>query len=93
MAYLHHSKYCPPVPRLERLKHRVLRASRGGQPQQGGGLAQLQDEQGSDASLSREVAAFLCRRFLFSYLSSAENNAFVTSNKTSQLLIGADSTP
>ena len=82
MAYLHHSKYCPPVPRLERLKHRVLRASRGGQPQQGGGLAQLQDEQGSDAGLSQEVAS-LCRRFLLSYFSTTENNAFMTSNKTS----------
>ena len=82
MAYLHPSKYFPPVPGLERLKHRVLRASRGGQPQQGGGLAQLQDEQGSDAGLSQEVAS-LCRRFLLSYFSTTENNAFMTSNKTS----------
>ena len=83
MAYLHPSKYFPPVPGLERLKHRVLRARRGSQPQQGGGLAQLQDEQGSDAGLSQEVASSLCRRFLLSYFSTTENNAFMTSNKTS----------
>ena len=74
------------MPRLERLEHRVLRESRCCQLEQGRGLAQLQDEQGSDAGISQEVAEIV----LFSYFSTTENNAFMTAHKTVSLLMAAE---
>ena len=74
------------MPRLERLEHRVLRASRGGQPQQGRGLAQLQDEQGGHAGISQKVIELgheIGRLLYFLTFVFNENNAFT--KKTIQL--------
>ena len=80
-TFIHLRHSFPPVPRLERLQHRVLRAGWRGELEQGGGLALLPDEQGSHAGISREVAELGSEIVLFSYFSTTENNAFMTANK------------